>query len=145
MSKPLGTNLRAKDANYFPSLGSALTLESWIQIGTTKYPNNTYGIGTRAHQMRYQKALGQLTSGLQTSSNSLLSYNDDSMIIVFDLERLGGGGVAMSGMNTHGGNMTINLKGLGQVAPANFADRIDCIIWHDNLLSIRDGACSVSF
>ena len=93
--------------------------------------------------MRYQKALGQLTSGFHTSSNSLLSYNDDSMIIVFDLERLGGGGVAMSGMNTHGGNMTINLKGLGTAG--NFADRIDCIIWHDNLLSISDGACQVSF
>ena len=95
--------------------------------------------------MRYQKALGQLTSGFHTSSNSLLAYNDDSMILVFDLERLGGGGVAMSGMNTHGGNMTIHLKGLGQTAPANFADRIDVIIWHDNLLQISDGSCQVSF
>jgi hypothetical protein len=85
-SKPLATDLGKKDCNYFPSFGSVDTLESWIQIGSTKFPSTTYGPGTAEHLMRYQKALGYLGSGFHVSSNTVTSYNDDSMIIIFDLE-----------------------------------------------------------
>jgi hypothetical protein len=76
-------------------------------------------------------------------SNTIESFADDSMIILFDLEKLGGGGSAMSGINSHGGNLNINLKGLATVG--NTADRIDILIWHDSILSINDGSCSVAF
>ena len=59
------------------------------------------------------------------------------------LEKLGGGGASMSGINSHGGNLTINLKGLATVG--NTADRIDVLIWHDSILNISDGSCSVAF
>ena len=36
-------NLALKDSSYFPSLGSANTLESWIQMRSTKFPATTYG------------------------------------------------------------------------------------------------------
>ena len=36
--------------------------------------------------MRYQKALGYLGSGFHVSSNTVTPYNDDSMILIFDLE-----------------------------------------------------------
>jgi hypothetical protein len=142
MAKNVGADLHRKDANYFPALGST-ALESWIQVGTTRYPQGQYGPGLRSHFFRMQKALGQLTSGFHTMSNTLESFSDDSMIICFDLEKLGGGGAAMSGLNTHGGNMTINLKGLATAG--NTCDRIDVLIWHDSILSISDGSCSVAF
>ena len=142
MAKNVNTDLHRKDANYFPALGST-ALESWIQVGTTRYPQGQYGPGLRSHYFRMCKGLGQLTSGFHTMSNTLESFSDDSMIIVFDLEKLGGGGSAMSGLNTHNGNMTINLKGLATAG--NTPDRIDILIWHDSILSISDGSCSVAF
>ncbi len=38
-SKPHATDLSKEDCNFFPSLGSVDTLESWIQIGSTKFPS----------------------------------------------------------------------------------------------------------
>jgi hypothetical protein len=146
-SKP-GDNLAAlKDVNYFPALNSEITLESWIMIGSTKFPSSTYGKGTRAHLMRYQKALGFLSSGYHTPSNTLTSYNLDSMIMIFDLEKVPQ--QAMSGLNTAGGNMTINIQGLGtQMPAAPFGDgitRLDVILWHDVLAEISDGSVQISF
>ena len=54
----------------------------------------------------------------------------------------------MSGISTHGGNMTVNIKNLGTVAgdgTVTTASRIDILIWHDSLLEIQDGSCQVSF
>ena len=110
-SKPDADDLSRKDCNFFPSFGSVDTLESWIQIGSTKFPSTTYGPGTAAHLMRYQKALGYLGSGFHVSSNTVTAYNDNSMIMIFDLEKIPQ--QAMSGMSTHGGNLTININGLG--------------------------------
>ena len=129
-----------KDANYFPAFG-ANTLESWIQIGSQKWPNNTYGPGLRSHYMRYLKALGYLTSGHNWSSNSLQTYTTDSMALFFDLERTPG--AQMSGTNSHGGNMTLSLRNLG--TDTDHPTRIDVLIWFDSLWEIMDGTCSVSF
>ena len=79
-SKPDAANLSKKDCHYFPCLGSVNTLESWIQVGSAKWPSTSYGRGTAEHLMRYQKALGYLGSGFHVSSNTVTSYNDDSMI-----------------------------------------------------------------
>jgi hypothetical protein len=146
-SKP-GDDLAAlKDGNYFPGLNSESTLESWIMIGSTKFPSSTYGKGTRAHLMRYQKALGFLSSGFHTTSNTLTSYNLDSMIMIFDLEKVPQ--QAMSGLNTAGGNMTINIQGLGTAAVEGAAGtgitRLDVLIWHDVLAEIQDGSVQISF
>ena len=86
-SKPLAADLSKKDFNYFPSFGSVDTLESWIQIGSTKFPSTTYGPGTSEHLMFYQKAHGYLGSGFHVSSNAVTSYKDDSMILISDLEK----------------------------------------------------------
>ena len=74
--------------NYFLALVSADTPESWIQNGSTKFPSTTYGPGTAAHLLRYQKALGVLSSGFHVSSNTVTSYNYDSLIMIFDLEKV---------------------------------------------------------
>ena len=86
-SKPDPTILSRKDSNFFPSLGSVDTLESWVQVGSTKFPSTTYGPGTAAHLYRYQKALGYVGSGVHVSSNTVTAYNDNSMILIFDLEK----------------------------------------------------------
>ena len=95
--------------------------------------------------MRYQKALGYLGSGFHVSSNTVTAYNDNSMIIIFDLEKIPQ--QAMSGMSTHGGNVTININGLGTTAGSTVttASRIDVLIWHDTLAEISDGAVSISY
>ena len=142
LAKNVADDKHRKDAVYFPALGST-ALESWIQVGTMRFPQGTYGPGLRSHYFRMLKGMGQLTSGFDTMSNTIESFSDDSMIIVFDLEKLGGGGSAMSGLNTHGGNLTINLKGLA--SSGNLSDRIDVLMWHDSILSISDGSCSVAF
>ena len=85
-------------------------------------------------------ALGYLSSGFHVSSNTVTSYNDDSMIIIFDLERVTQ--QAMSGMSTHGGNVTINLAGLGSAA--NTATRLDVILWTDVLAELQDGSMQIS-
>jgi hypothetical protein len=91
--------------------------------------------------MRYQKALGFLSSGFHTSSNSLAAYNDDSLLMIFDLEKVPQ--QAMSGLNTAGGNMTIHIQGLGTNAAT--ASRLDVLIWHDVLAEISDGSVQISF
>ena len=85
-SKP-SANLALKDCNFFPGLSSQKALESWIQIGSTKFPSTTYGVGTAEHLYRYQKALGYTTSGFLVSSNTKAAYEEDSMIMIFDLEK----------------------------------------------------------
>ncbi len=45
-------------------------------------------ISVDEHLMRYQKALGYLGFSFHVSSNTVTSYNDDSRIIVFDLEKI---------------------------------------------------------
>ena len=90
--------------------------------------------------MRYQKALGYLSSGFHWSSNTIDSYNLDSMIMIFDLEKVPQ--MAMSGMNTMGGGMVVNIKGLGTTSQAGVvttASRIDVLLLHDALLEIQDG------
>jgi hypothetical protein len=143
-SKP-AADLSKKDCNYYPSFGGVDTLESWIQIGSTKYPSTTYGPGTAEHLLRYQKALGYLGSGFHASSNTVISYNDDSMIIIFDLEKIPQ--QAMSGMSTHGGNVTININGLGTTTggAVTTASRIDVLIWHDTWAEISDGSVQISY
>ena len=125
-----------KDVSFFPSFGSAGTLESWIQTGSRKFPSTTYGPGTAEHLMRYQKALGYLSSGFHTSSNTVTAYNLDSMIIIFNLETVPQ--QAMSRMSTHDGNITVNINGLGTVG--NTANRIDVVLWHDVLAKMSDGS-----
>jgi hypothetical protein len=145
-SKPDPNDLARKDCNFFPSFGSVDTLESWIQIGSTKFPSTTYGPGTAEHLMRYQKALGYLGSGFHVSSNTVTAYNLDSMILIFDLEKIPQ--QAMSGMSTHGGNVTININGLGTTASGGTvttASRIDVLIWHDVLAEISDGSVQISY
>jgi hypothetical protein len=144
-SKPDPNDLARKDCNFFPSFGSVDTLESWIQIGSTKFPSTTYGPGTAEHLMRYQKALGYLGSGFHVSSNTVTAYNDNSMLIIFDLEKIPQ--QAMSGMSTHGGNVTININGLGTTAGSTIttASRIDVLIWHDVLAEISDGSVQISY
>ena len=144
-SKPLATDLSQKDCNYFPSFGSVDTLESWIQIGTTKFASTTYAPGTAEQIYRYQKALGFSGSGFHASSNTVTSYNDDSMLIVFDLEKTPQ--QAMSGMSTNGGNVTININGLGATTGGvvDIATCTDILIWHDVLAKISDGAVSISY
>ena len=144
-SKPLATDLSKKDCNYFPSFGSVDTLESWIQIGSTKFPSTTYRPGTAEHLYRYQKILGYVGSGFHVSSNMVTSYNDDSMILISDLEKLAQ--QAMSGMSTHGGNVTININGLGTTTGGvvDTASRIDVLIWHDVLAEISDGSVQISY
>ena len=145
-SKPDPNDLARKDANFFPSFGSVNTLESWIQIGSTKFPSTTYGPGTAEHLMRYQKALGYLGSGFHVSSNTVTAYNDNSMIIIFDLEKIPQ--QAMSGMSTHGGGgVTININGLGTTSGSTVttASRIDVLIWHDVLAEISDGSVQISY
>ena len=144
-SRPDAANLFKKDCNYFPSLGSVNTLESWIQIGITMFPSTTYGPGTAEHLMRYQKALGYLGSGFHVSSNTVTSYNGDSMLIVFDLQK--NPQQSMSGMSTHGGNVVININGLGTTVGATVttASRIDVLIWHDVLAEISDGSVQISY
>ena len=100
-SKPDASDLSREDCNFFPSFRSVDPLESWIQIGSVKFPSTTYGTGTAAHLMRCQKALGYLGSGFHVSSNTMTAYNDNSMIMIFDLEKIPQ--QAMSGMSTHGG------------------------------------------
>ena len=53
----------------------------------------------------------------------------------------------MSGMSTHGGNVTININGLGTTTGASVttASRIDVLIWHDVLAEFSDGAVSISY
>ena len=87
-SKPNAASLALKDVNYFPSFGSVNTLESWIQIGSTKFPSKTYGPGTAEHLYQYQKALGFTTSGFHVSSNTNTAYNHDSMIIIFSTSNI---------------------------------------------------------
>ena len=91
--------------------------------------------------MRYQKALGYLSSGFHVSSNTVTSYNLDSMIIIFDLEKASQ--QAMIGMSTHSGNVTININGLGTAAST--ATRLDCLIWHDVLAEFSDGSVQFSY
>ena len=95
--------------------------------------------------MRYQKALGYLGSGFHVSSNTVTSYNDDSMLIVFDLEKIPQ--QAMSGMSTHGGNVVVNINGLGTTTggAVTTASRIDVLIWHDLLAEISDGSIQISY
>ena len=145
-SKPHATNLSKKDCNFFPSFGSVDTLESWIQMGSTKFPSMTYGPGTAEHLYRNQKALGYSGSGFHVSSNTVASYNDDSMIMIFGLGQIPQ--QAMSGMSTHGGNVTININGLGTTSPGGVVDtatRLDIILWHGVLAEISDGAVSISY
>ena len=71
----------------------------------------------------------------------MTSYNTDSMIIIFDLEKVPQ--QAMSGMSTHGGNATININGLGTAD--NTATRLDCIIWHDCLAVFSEGSVLISY
>ena len=145
-SKPDPNDLARKDCNFFPSFGSVDTLESWIQIGSTKFPSTTYGPGTAEHLYRYQKALGYSGSGFHVSSNTVTAYNDNSMILIFDLEKIPQ--QAMSGMSTHGGGgVTININGLGTTAGSTIttASRIDVLIWHDVLAEISDGSVSISY
>ena len=63
------------------------------------------------------------------------------MNIIFDLEQVPQ--QAMSGMSTHGGNVTININGLGQAD--NTATRLDVLIWHDVLAEIPDGSVQISY
>ena len=107
-SRPDTANLSHKDCNFSPSFGSVDTLKSWILIGSTKFPSTSYGPGTAEHFMRYQKALGYLGSGFHVSSNTVAAYNDNSMILIFDLEKVPQ--QTMSGMWTHGGNVTIRPR-----------------------------------
>ena len=53
----------------------------------------------------------------------------------------------MSGMSTHGGNVTININGLGTTAGSTIttASRIDVLIWHDVLAEISDGSVQISY
>ena len=104
------------------------------------------GPGTAEHLHRYQKALGYSGSGFHVSSNTVTSYNDNSLILIFDLEKIPQ--QAMSGMSTHGGGgVTININGLGTTSGSNVttASRIDVLIWHDVLAEILDGAVSISY
>ena len=145
-SKPDPAVLSRKDCNFFPSFGSVDTLESWIQIGSTKFPSTTYGPGTAAHLYRYQKALGYVGSGFHVSSNTVTAYNDNYMIFIFDLEKIPQ--QAMSGMSTHGGNLTININGLETTragGAVTTVSRIDILIWHDSLCEICDGSVSISY
>ena len=61
--------------------------------------------------------------------------------MIFDLERVPQ--QAMSGMNTAGGNLTINIQGLGTDDVT--ASRIDVLIWHDVLAELQDGSVQISF
>ena len=104
------------------------------------------GPGTAEHLYRYQKALGYVGSGFHVSSNTVTAYNDTSMIIIFDIEKFPQ--QAMSGMSTHGGNLTINISGLGTTSAGGVvttASRIDILIWHDSLRENSDGAVSISY
>ena len=91
--------------------------------------------------MRYQKVLGYLSSGFHVSSNTVSAFNDDSMLLVFDLEKAPL--QAMSGMSTLGGNVTININGLGSAA--NTATRLAGIIWHDCICENSDGSMLSSY
>ena len=96
--------------------------------------------------MRYQKALGYLGSGVHVSSNTVTAYNDNSMILIFDLEKIPQ--QAMSGMSTHGGNVTININGLGTTTAGGAvttASRIDVLIWHVVLAENSDGSVQISY
>ena len=141
-SKPDATtfHLGRKDCSFFQAFGIAGTLESWIQIGSIKFPSSTYGPGTAEHLFRYQTALGYLSSGFHVSSNTVTPYNGDCMLLVFDLEKMPQ--QAMSGMSTHRGNVTIKINGLGNAA--NTATRIDVLIWHDVLAENSDGSVQIS-
>ena len=78
--------------------------------------------------MRYQKALGYFGSVFHVSSNTVTSFDTDSMILVFDKGKVPR--QAMSGMSTHGGNITININGLGTTVAGvvNTGTRIDVIL-----------------
>ena len=130
-----------KDGNHFPIAQSAFnTIEGWIQVGAEKWPSTSYK-GVREFYWRYLKALGYSGSGHHSTSNSITKFGASSFIMIFDLERVQ---TAFSGMNTHGGNLTVSLKGMG--AGANDPPtRIDCLLWHDSCLEINDGTASVSF
>ena len=125
-SKP-STNLALEDCNYFPGLNSQKTRESWIQIGSTKFPSTTYGVGAAEHLYRYQKALGYTTSGFHVFSNTKSAYEEDSLIIIFDLERVPQ--QAMSGMSTHGGNLTVRMNGLGTSTDTALNIEIGTMFW----------------
>ena len=54
----------------------------------------------------------------------------------------------MSGMSTHGGNVVININGLGTTTSGGdvtTASRIDVLIWHDVLAEISDGSVQISY
>ena len=53
----------------------------------------------------------------------------------------------MSGISTHGGNVTININGLGTTTggAVTTASRIDVLIWHDVLAEIQDGSVQISY
>ena len=147
-SKSLATDLSKKDCNYYSSFGSVDTLESWIQIGSTKLPSTTYGPGTAEHLYRYQKALGYTGNGFTVSSNTVTAYNDDSMIIIilfYFFKKIPQ--QAMSGLSTHGGNVTKNINDLGTTTGGvvDTATRLDVLIWFDTLCEIQDGSVLISY
>ena len=49
----------------------------------------------------------------------------------------------MHGMNTEGGNLTININGLG--TDTHTASRKEALIQHDVLAELLDGSCQISF
>ena len=70
------------------------------------------------------------------SSNTKAAYESDNLLMIFDMEKIPQ--QAMSGMSTHGGNLTININGLG--TSTDTASRLDIIIWHDCLAELPDGS-----
>ena len=53
----------------------------------------------------------------------------------------------MSGMSTHGGNVTISVSGLGATVGGvvTTATRLDVLIWHDVLCEMSDGSVQISY
>ena len=119
--------------------------ESFIQIGSTKYPQNVYGQapngGLKEHYYRFLKGTGLLYSAAHAANTSFEAYGTRSLQLLFDLEKVPQS--AHSGMSTHEATVTIHMKGMA-ASSAAAPTKIYVTIFHDYMAEISDGGVVVA-
>ena len=140
--KPSGNYKNASTYFYYPQNEPSTGLESFVQLGDAKTPDNEYR-GAVEHFYRAQKAFGYTQSSAHSMSTTIEAYSSDSATLIYDMETIPGSGASHTGKNTFGGNLTLSLRGMGS-SSADAPTVCHVVLFFDELLSIEDGGATVA-
>ena len=121
--------------------GSAEEMSGYLQIGSKRWPDNdTVGVGQFA--MRLEQALGVWHSAAHTINIDRPEYSTHKFLAMWDTEKVPLS--SYTGENCATGSLiTVNMKGVGSAANANFAQKAMVSCYFDAILEIRDTGAQV--